>query len=259
MLISNVTGDIQFMRKHSIDPEMFQPSKYDSVKFQDSEWDWFVDACREMEVDVSADKREKVEAIYSHLLGVNEWMNLTRLVSEREFLKFHLYDSLSVLDDVDEWTYAGDICVDLGSGGGYPGLPLATWLPDRKWVLVDSRQRKVSFLAEAIKLTGCKGGEAAAFRGKEAASACPKIAGRCALVTARAVGRTRKLMEEAYPILARGGTLLVLKGPAYNEEERDEVEMSCDKMGYENVMESVVTLEPDDPDRTVVTLRKVGR
>lgn len=230
--------------------------KYPALTFSDAAWAWFVQACEEMEITVSPKKRAQVEALYSHLLHVNARMNLTRITEPMDYLKFHLLDSLTVLPDVEKLTRAGHICIDLGSGGGYPGLPLILWLPDRKWVLVDSRQKKVTFLTDAIKLTGCANASARAFRGREAQAAAPDLAGRCAVVLARAVGRAAKLMLEAAPLLKRGGHLIALKGPSYDREERRETARTCGDLGYEQVDELAIRHEEGDPERLIIILAK---
>jgi 16S rRNA (guanine527-N7)-methyltransferase len=221
-------------------------------RFPEDAWAWFAGVCEEMGRPVDAERRRSLERLYSHLVGVNAWMNLTRITAPRDYLKFHVLDSLTILPDVEAATRAGDTCVDLGSGGGYPGCPLMLWLPDRKWVLVDSRRKKAAFLAQAVKLTGCRAAEARAFRGNEAASAAPDLAGRSALVVARAVGSVSKLMPEAAPLLVYGGRLIVMKGPAYDDAERDAVRASARSHGFEQVDEVAVRLEEGDPERLII-------
>jgi 16S rRNA (guanine527-N7)-methyltransferase len=245
-------------RERKADPERFHPDRYAQQKFPDDAWAWFAGVCKEMEIPLGEKQRNRMEALYSHLIGVNEWMNLTRITDPLEYLKFHMLDSLTVLPDVMGLTGEGDICVDLGSGGGYPGLPLMLFLPDRKWVLVDSRKKKVAFLAEAVKLTGCANAEARAFRGNEAAAVAPDIAGRTAIVLARAVGPAPKIMIEAAPILKMGGHLLVLKGPAYDRDERKEVQRSAGSLGFEQVDELAIHLDENDPERLILVFRKEG-
>jgi 16S rRNA (guanine527-N7)-methyltransferase len=240
------------------DPDAFKPDRYPLLRFDDAAWAWFAETCEINEIKLDSGKREILEKLYSHLVGVNEWMNLTRITGAQEYLKLHVFDSLTALDFVDEFSNPGDLCVDLGSGGGYPGLPLMTWLPNRRWVLVDSHQKKVNFLKEAIPLTGCPNATAIAFRGKEAAATCPEVAGQAAVVLARAVGRVDELLEEVAPILRMGGFFIVLKGPAYAEEERRAVQDCADSKGFDVMLEHEVQLEPQDPARFIIVLTKVS-
>ena len=130
------------------DPDDFKPERAPHLAFPDDDWQWFRDACADFGIPDPDAHRETLQRLYSHLVHVNAWLNLTRITDARGYLKFHVLDSLSVLSLVTNFTAPGDIVLDLGSGGGYPGLPLMTWLPDRHFVLVDSRPKKVAFLAE---------------------------------------------------------------------------------------------------------------
>lgn len=239
-----------------LDPEMLSPGRYPVLPFPDADWDWFVASCEGLEIPLVEDARQRLVAIYSHLAGVNEWMNLTRISGPRDYLKWHVLDSLTALDSVEEFSDPGDLCIDLGSGGGYPGLPLMTWLPDRRWALVDSRQKKVAFLNAAIPLTGCREAHAYAFRGNEAASACPALAGRARLVLARAVGPVEELMDEVFPLLEAGGVFVAMKGPAYTEEEQRAVALAAPNKGFDVTLEFESHLEPDDPPRFIILLTK---
>jgi 16S rRNA G527 N7-methylase RsmG len=89
---------------------------------------------------------------------------------------------------------------------------------------VDSRGRKVAFLAAASGLVDAKRCDAQRFRGREARSAAPDLCGACDLVTARAVADVERLLVEARDLLVDGGRLLCYKGPAYRgDEERKAV------------------------------------
>ena len=234
----------------------FSPSNYPVVPFGDDVWQWFCEACADLEIPVDDAKRGMLERIYSHLLGVNEWLNLTRYVSQMDFLKLHVFDSLTILNLVEEYTEPGDVVLDLGSGGGYPGLPLMMWLPDRRWRLVDSRAKKVSFLKEAIKLTGCRTAEARAFRGREAATAARDLYHKCKLITARAVGKIVDLLPDVSALLMMNGVFLSMKGSSYQTEERENLLEALPKWGFTLMDEQSLRLDEDDPERWVISIAK---
>jgi 16S rRNA (guanine527-N7)-methyltransferase len=239
------------------DVELLKPEAYPHLALEGDPWRWFLAACADLEIAVEATHQRILEALYSHLLGVNAWLNLTRLTSPADYLKFHVFDSLTALAPVEELTAPGDLCLDLGSGGGYPGLPLMTWLPDRRWVLVDSRGKKAAFLAEAVRLTPCRQAEAASFRGREAARARPDLARRCALVTARAIGPAEQVLEEADALVRLNGFLLLLKGPSFAEQERQAALACGERFGFELVQELHTALDEADPDRVLVLFERV--
>jgi 16S rRNA (guanine527-N7)-methyltransferase len=245
------------MNPRPLDAELLKPEAYPPLRLEGEAWRWFLAACADLEIPVEAPHQRVLEALYSHLLGVNAWLNLTRLTAPADYLKFHVFDSLTALAPVEELTAAGDLCLDLGSGGGYPGLPLMTWLPDRRWVLVDSRGKKAAFLAEAVRLTPCRQAEAASFRGREAARARPDLAQQCALVTARAIGPAGQVIEEAAALVRLNGFLLLLKGPAFAAQERQAALATAERFGFELVQELHIALDETDPDRVLVLFERV--
>jgi len=104
-----------------------------------------------------------------------------------------------------------DRFVDLGSGGGYPGIPLAAVIPAERALLLEPIAKKASFLSTVTAATGLESTvEAAAVRA-EALATDPRHRGRWPAVTARAVAGMAELVELAFPLLAQGGWLIAWK------------------------------------------------
>ncbi|NRA40316.1 MAG: class I SAM-dependent methyltransferase, partial [Planctomycetes bacterium] len=180
----------------------YNPKVYPVLSFSEEDWAWFEQRRDALGIPVLDGFRLQAEALYSHLTGVNEWTNLTRLRSARDFLKQHLLDSLTCLLVKDVQNLSPDFpCVDLGSGGGYPGLPLACYKPDVPWTLVDSRGKKVKFLQAACTLTGNEQADAQQFRGREAAVMAPSLHQCCQLVVCRATGQSDLMLQECAPMI----------------------------------------------------------
>lgn len=239
-------------------PDDFKPANAPALTFPDDAWNWFLTACADLDIAVSPRQREILEHLYSHLAHVNEWLNLTRITDPAGYLKFHVFDSLTVLNLVQTYTQPGEIVLDLGSGGGYPGLPLMTWLPDRHFVLVDSRPKKVAFLSETIHLTDCTDVQARAFRGREVAHFAPELHQKCQLVTARAVGKAADLLIDCKELLAVNGIFLCLKGQSYPTEERADFLRALPKYGFELLEEHSIALDEEDPDRWAILAIRTG-
>lgn len=226
------------------------------VAFSDEDWKWFVDLAGSLGVPVG-DERETLERLYGHLLGVNVWLNLTRLTEPRDYLKQHILDSLTpIAAGLFEDLGQGDTILDLGSGGGYPALPLMTWLPAPRYVLVDSRNRKVKFLAEACTIPPGVSAEARAFRGREARKAAPDLAGKIAAVVTRATGAPLDLALETRDLVHVDGRLMVYQGPAFDDRAEIDLEKACRKgpWSYEGALR--FDLEEGDPQRALVLLRR---
>jgi 16S rRNA (guanine527-N7)-methyltransferase len=101
--------------------------------------------------------------------------------------------------------------LDLGSGGGFPGLPLAIAMPAMRTVLVESVGKKATFLATALDALGLRPRVAVAATRAETLAADPHHRGRWSTVTVRAVGSMTELVELGLPLLAPGGILIAWK------------------------------------------------
>lgn len=102
----------------------------------------------ELGVELSVQQHEQLLAYLALLIKWNKAYNLTAVRDPNEMVSRHLLDSLSVVPFVTE---AGDNWLDVGSGGGMPGIPLAILFPERQFTLLDSNGKKTRFLTQ-VKL-----------------------------------------------------------------------------------------------------------
>lgn len=96
-----------------------------------------------MGIQLTSDMLVKLEMFVELLRKWNHVHNLTSIIEEDKIITHHILDSLSVYPYI-----SGNLCADLGSGGGLPGAVLAILDPKKKWVLIESKQKKASFLRE---------------------------------------------------------------------------------------------------------------
>ena len=226
------------------------------ISFPEADWQFVCERAAALGLPELAPHRLAFEALYGHLVGVNNWLNLTRITEPREFLVRHLLDSWTALGDPRlQHLSEGAPCVDLGSGGGYPGLPLALATPRVPWVLVDSRQRKVNFLAEAAGLVDARA-SAACFRGREAKRAAPQLYRRCQLVVSRAAAAVDKLLIECVELLAHKGHLIAFQGPGYDEAAHERALNVAEQKGYRFVTITGLQLLPEAPERMLITFQR---
>ena len=149
------------------------------------------------------------------LLQANERMNLTRVPGDPlEAADRNVLDSLAPLGLLR----GACSCVDVGSGAGFPGVPLSIFLPETHFVLMDSLSKRVSFLREAVNALSLNA-EAACLRAEDAGRGAYREAFDAAV--ARAVAPLNVLCELALPLVRVGGRFVALKGPgAAQEAER---------------------------------------
>jgi 16S rRNA (guanine527-N7)-methyltransferase len=145
--------------------------------------------------------------------------------------------------------------LDLGAGAGFPGIPLALFLPDLEITLVDSVGRKVEFMNEVISALRLENARATKARSEELAAA----EGREAfdLVTARAVAPLSVLAELASPLLGEGGHLVAWKGDPEPESE-ETIAANRDRLAMEIRRQEIVIPYPASRGRRLYVLVKTG-
>ncbi len=147
------------------------------------------------------------------LLAWNQQINLTAIRDPRAAVREHLLDSLTALAVLRERGI--EALLDLGSGGGFPGLPLALALPARHVLLVEGVGKKARFLTAAATVVaeaGRNGDAVGVFAGRaEALAADRRHRERWPAVVARAIAPMAELAEMSLPLLAPGGLLIAWK------------------------------------------------
>jgi len=152
------------------------------------------------------------------LLEWNTRMNLTALTEPRDVAVKHMIDSLTAYDAA---IFAGRPAVlDVGTGAGFPGLPLKIFVPQIHLTLMDSLAKRVSFLEAVVHELGLDGVRCIHARAEEAARDKAHRE-RYDLAVSRAVARLPVLLEYTLPFVKPGGHLLALKGRAWEEELAD--------------------------------------
>jgi 16S rRNA (guanine527-N7)-methyltransferase len=149
---------------------------------------------------------------YAHMLRErNEHVNLTSIVSPEGILTLHMLDSLTVL------SHLGDArrIIDVGTGGGFPGIPLAVACPQRQFTLIDGTQKKIRFVAEGIAALEIRNAEALAARAESYAGEK-----NFDVVLLRAVGTLADVLHNAGPLAGPRGRVLAMKGKLPEEELR---------------------------------------
>jgi 16S rRNA (guanine527-N7)-methyltransferase len=165
---------------------------------------------------VSRETETRLDTYVDVLLRWQSKLNLVATSSIRELWTRHIVDSLQLLPLAPE----ARTWVDFGSGGGFPGVPIACALADKpgaKVHLIESIGKKTAFLREAVRATGVP-----AIVHQERAE---KFGKSCAepvhVVTARALAPLKTLCDQAFPLISRGAVALFLKGQDVDVELTD--------------------------------------
>lgn len=158
---------------------------------------------------------ERFFRYYRLLIEWNEKFNLTSLVEPRDVAIKHFIDSLTCL--LVHNPAGGARVVDIGTGAGFPGLPVKIVREDLLCTLVESTGKKVSFLRQVAGALGMADVEVACGRAEELAHQA-RYRASFDLALARAVAPLPVLLEYALPFLRTGGYFIALKGPGVQEE-----------------------------------------
>lgn len=163
---------------------------------------------------VGPDAIDRLEQYVALLLGANERLNLTRVTEPSAIARLHLLDALSALPHVT--SARAERALDLGSGGGVPGIVLAVVTPETRWTLVDSVGKKVAALAGFVDAMGLTNVDVRAARAEDLGRGADRAT--YDLVTARACAALPVVLEYALPLLRIGGRLIAWKGPMTDVE-----------------------------------------
>jgi 16S rRNA (guanine527-N7)-methyltransferase len=162
-----------------------------------------------LSMTLAPEARIAIEGHARLLLAWTTAINLTAIREPAAVALGHVIDSLSGVAVLRE--RGVDRLIDLGSGGGFPGLPIAAALPAARALLLEPVAKKASFLSVAAAATGLAGVVEAAPVRAEALAVDGRHRGRWPAVTARAVANLAELVELAFPLLAPGGSLVAWK------------------------------------------------
>lgn len=183
----------------------------------------------------------------------NEKVNLTAITEDEEIIKKHFIDSIKSYRF--EPLKSCENLIDIGTGAGFPGIPLKIMRPDLEVVLLDSLNKRVNFLNEVIKALGLTGIKAIHGRAEDfARENCYRENFDVAI--SRAVANMSVLSELCIPYVKNGGYFVAMKGPSV-DEEINEGKKAVEILGasIENIME--VDIEDTDLKHNLVIVKKI--
>lgn len=194
---------------------------------------------------------ELIETYLHKILHANESINLTSITSLHEAKILHIEDSLVGLQELEAAPQG--LYGDLGSGGGFPGVPLAI-SSGRKTVLVDSVRKKMTVVSSIIKELGlCDKISVYSGRIEDLARDYPE---KFSVLTARALSKLSILMELASPLLMTGGVLICYKANI-SDDEWEHALSTEQKLGLEFSSDRYITLSDNETQRRLVCFKKV--
>lgn len=198
---------------------------------------------------------EQFDQYFQLLIEWNEKINLTAITEPQEVAVKHMIDSLSCYRE--ELFPPGCKVIDVGTGAGFPGLPLKILRPDIKLTLLDSLQKRLNFLETVVDTIGLSDVELVHARAEEGGQN-KKFREGYQVALSRAVAKLNVLCELCIPFLTRGGFFIALKGAQFKEEVEDAAK-AITALGAEVTAVEPVVLPGLTDKRAVIYLKKISQ
>lgn len=209
---------------------------------------------REWGLELSEQQIFQLEKYYEMLVEKNKVMNLTAITEYEEVLKKHFLDSLA-LSQLIPLEKTGYRVLDMGTGAGFPGIPLKIVFPELEITLMDSLNKRIVFLQEVIDELGLKGISAVHARAEEAGLKS-EYRENFDLCVSRAVARLVSLAEFCVPFVKQGGYFIPYKSGEI-KEELQEAKFAIRELGGEYRKHISFSLPNSDIERTLILVEKV--
>ena len=222
------------------------------MKIADYDLEQFRKDLDSLSVSLTDEQIEQFIIYYEMLVEKNKVMNLTAITEFDEVLKKHFVDSLSLVKAYD---MTQDISViDIGTGAGFPGIPLKIAFPNMKITLLDSLNKRIGFLQEVIDTLGLE--EIEALHGRAEDYAKPgKLREQFDLCVSRAVANLSTLSEYCLPCVKVGGKFISYKSEKISEEMK-EAEHAISVLGGKVENQVAFTLPDSDIYRNLFIITK---
>lgn len=199
-------------------------------------------------------------ADYAELLvRTNRVMNLTAITDPLDIVQRHFADSLTILEEIDAYCAAcGHTAItlaDVGTGAGFPGIPVKIVRPDLHLTLIDSLAKRIGFLNNVIEVLQLQNVRTFHMRAEDAGRA-PELREQFDLTTARAVAAVSVLSEYCLPLNQVGGRFIVMKGD--DAEDIASGQTAIRRLGGRSGTLRRFELPGTDMKRTVLTVEKIA-
>lgn len=203
-----------------------------------------------LNVRFSVKQTEQFFEYMNLLIEWNEKMNLTAITDPEEIILKHFIDSITILKNIENNVKI----VDVGTGAGFPGIPLSIMRPDLKTILVDSLNKRLIFLQEVVNKLQLKNVEIIHARAEEFGQN-KKYRENFDIATSRAVANLATLSEYLIPLVKVGGKVIAMKASELQQEVED-AKKAINTLGGKIEKIEEFNLPQSDIGRTIVIIKK---
>jgi 16S rRNA (guanine527-N7)-methyltransferase len=204
------------------------------------------------------DQQNQLQKLYELVIEANRYVNLTRITEASEFWEKHLWDSLRGVapkQDFIDSLHPGASVIDIGTGAGFPGLPIAIIFPNSQVTLLDSTRKKINFIDSVLTDLPLINAKTIVGRVEEIGQE-GKHRENYDLAVIRAVGSVSACAEYSLPLVKKGGLAVIYRG-SWTKEENDSLENAVHHLGGEIELIEEFTTPLSNSIRHCLYLRKV--
>lgn len=205
----------------------------------------------QINVDLDKNQLEKFYSYMNLLIEWNEKINLTAIIAPEEIIQKHFIDSLTISKYIDD----RDKIIDIGTGAGFPGIPIKIAKENTNIVLLDALNKRLNFLNEVIKENELKNIETIHFRAEEVGKN-KSYREKFDIATSRAVASLNILVEYMLPLVKINGRCICMKAGNLSEEIENS-KNAIKILGGEIEKVEEFKLPNSDISRTIVIIRKI--
>jgi 16S rRNA (guanine527-N7)-methyltransferase len=226
-----------------------------------AEWQQLIiDAAQSFEINIDPSKAEQFAVHAAELMKWNRKINLTAITSPKDVALKHFMDSV-----IPSLLIAPDAKIlDIGSGGGFPGIPLKVLMPSLSVMLIDASRKKISFLKHIIRTLKLENIEAHHERAEELAEK-QAVTNSFDVIISRALASIENLVLMAAPLLAKDGVIIAMKGaepiqeikPARKQVDKNYVFLEIGNNWYSLYLKKY-TLPYQKSQRSIIVINSGG-
>ena len=216
-------------------------------------YDLMAKAAEDVGLELTTEQYDQFITYMRLLQEWNEKINLTAILEDEEIIKKHFIDSIKAFKR-DEFKKNVNM-IDVGTGAGFPGIPIAIMNPNINVTLLDSLNKRIKFLDIVISKLGLKNIKTIHSRAEDGARN-KKLREKFDIATSRAVANMSVLSEYCLPYVKVGGKFIALKGPAV-DQEIEESDVAIKTLGGELEQICEVKIEDTDLRHNLVVVKKI--
>ncbi len=211
-----------------------------------------------LNLSLSLTQQTQFQQLYQLILEGNRQLNLTRITEPDEFWEKHLWDSLRGIAPQQRFIsslFSGASVIDIGTGAGFPGLPVAIIAPNSRVTLLDSTRKKLTFLDHALTTLALTNVKTLVGRAEEIGQ-LPQYRKSYDIAMIRAVGTASACAEYALPLVKQGGIAVIYRGN-WTQAETTVLQNAVNQLGGVIELIEQFTTPLTDSIRHCIYLRKV--